>query len=747
MLSNYYRKKLDELINICKGNLSSKKIDNNLISNAFKFALEAHKNEKRASGEPYFSHPYEVATIIAKEIPLDDISVASALLHDVVEDTKFTIKDIKEEFGDEIAEIVDGATKIEGISENYELKQVESYKKLLLSMTSDVRVMIVKFADRLHNLRTLEYLSKAKQYRLANETLEIFAPLAHRFGLSKVKDEMEDLSFKNLDYDSYTKIANEIKEKKREREKFIRKFIEPVKERLSKEKYKFEIYGRAKHIYSIYSKLQNKNITLDELYDLFAVRIILDTKNKNDCFAVYGICSEIYIPVPERFKNYISLPKQNAYQSIHTTLVSKEGKMVEVQIRTKDMHEIAEKGIAAHWKYKENTNINDKNLEYWMKTIRETLENVSREEYEVSKNLIESFKINLYQDEIYCFTPKGELKVLPSGATPIDFAFEIHTQVGYHCIGAKVNGKIVQLETKLKSGNQVEILTSKNQKPKKDWEKFIVTQKARADIKKYFNSEKRKAIAKGRELFEKKFKKFKINVNENLILKILHAKNYKDFNSFYFEISEKENSADDVIDILKDRHKLQQFELQILKNKELEDEQQKAETISKFLKESRKTNTEISIGKDGKATELKGLKYDFAKCCNPIPGDDVIGFVTHTEGVKIHRKNCKNIVNLFLQDPERIIEITWSDTGKGEFTGGIRIIGEDKPGILKEITNVISTNFKVNIRSINIHAKGAMFEGTMIISVENLKQLNDIIEKINAQSGIFSADRLDEYKI
>ena len=477
MLSNYNKKKLDELLINAKTSLSSRKVNEKLISNAFRFALDAHKNDKRQSGEPFITHPYEVALILAKEIPIDDITIAAALLHDVIEDTEFTIKDIQEEFGKEVAEIVDGATQIEGIVENYELKQIESYKKMLLSMTLDLRVMLIKFADRLHNLRTLEFLSSKRQYRMAQETLDIYAPLAHRFGLSKLKSELEDMSFKYLNRKEYDKIANRIKDKKRERERFLKKFIEPIKESLTKENYKFEIYARAKHIYSIYQKLKKQEKGFDDIYDLLAVRVILDSNNKYDCFSVYGIVSQLYAPIPERFKNFISVPKQNGYMSLHTTVMSTEGRRVEVQIRTKEMHEVAEKGIAAHWKYKENLNINDKKIEEWMKNIRETFENAAKEDITTGQ-LIENFKLELFQNEIYCFTPKGELKILPSGATPVDFAFAIHTQVGMKCIGAKVNGKIVPLDTQLKSGNQIEIITSKNQKPKLDWEKFVVTHKA-----------------------------------------------------------------------------------------------------------------------------------------------------------------------------------------------------------------------------------------------------------------------------
>jgi len=739
MLSSYYKKKLDELIAVCKRNLSTSKVDENLITNAFRFALEAHKNEKRASGEPYFSHPYEVAMILAKEIPLDDITIAAALLHDVVEDTKFTINDLKAEFGNEIADIVDGSSQIDGISDNYELKQIESYKKMLLSMTSDIRVIIVKFADRLHNLRTLEFLPDGKRIRLAQETLEIFAPFAHRFGLSKIKIDFEDLAFKFLDRRKYDDIANKLKEKRKDRERFLKKFIEPIKERLTQNGYKFEIYTRPKHIYSIYRKTIAQNKTVDELYDLYAVRIILNEASKNDCFTVYGICSEIYIPVPERFKDYISIPKQNGYQSIHTTLVSKEGKMVEVQIRTIEMHEIAEKGIAAHWKYKENIKISDKHIEDWMKWVRETIESVGKDDY-TSRQLIESFRLNLYQDEIYCFTPKGELKILPAGATPVDFAFEIHTEVGMKCIGAKVNGKIVPLNTPLKSGSQVEIITSKNQTPKRDWEKFVVTHKAKADIRKFFNAEKRKFSVIGKENFEKKIKKHKIHLNEEALLRFIQKLKYKDLQTFYYEIGKSEPRLEDIIEILVDRNKSylepREIDDEVLGKQELEKE--------KFISEARSSVEDIKLVTEEKKEDIKGIKYDYAKCCNPIPGDEVIGFITKTEGIKIHRKNCKNIVNLFLLDPNRIVQINWGKASAGEFTCGIKIIGEDKPGILNDITKTISKSYKVNIRSANIFTKGSMFVGTLVLAIENLKQLNTILEKINSMDGILSATRYND---
>jgi len=408
------------------------------------------------------------------------------------------------------------------------------------------------------------------------------------------------------------------------------------------------------------------------------------------------------------------------------------------------MHEIAEKGIAAHWKYKENVKLNDKKIEEWVRSIRDTFETANKED-ESSSQLIESFKLNLYQDEIYCFTPKGELKILPYGSTPLDFAFEIHTEVGMRCIGAKVNGKIVTLDTLLKSGSQIEIITSKNSKPKMDWEKFVVTHKAKADIRKYFNTERRDLIQKGREIFDKKIKKNKLHVDEDDFQKVLHKLKFKGSQDFYFELSKDEKKTNEVLKILLDKSKIQALESidnLTLDNQEINNAGNSAE-FDKYVKDARSTGTGILIGSSTDEKEMAGIKYGFANCCNPIPGDDVIGFVTQTEGIKIHRKNCKNIVNLFLVDPQRIVEINWGDSSTGEFTGGIKIIGEDKPGVLNEITKTISKNFKVNIKSLNIFSKGSMFEGTLILAVENLTQLNAIIDKINSQEGIFIAERFN----
>ncbi len=741
ILSTLYKKKLDDLLLNCRRNLI--KFDENLITSAFKFSLNAHRLDKRASGEPFVVHPYEVASIIAKEIPLDDVTIASGLLHDVVEDTKFTYQDVKEEFGQTIADIVDGATKIEGMFENYETKQVENYRKMLLSMSNDIRVILVKFADRLHNMRTLEYLSPERQVRLSRETMELYAPLAHRLGLSRVKIEFEDLAFKYLDRQFYAELAKKVTAKKREREGYVNKFIQPIKTALDKPGFKYEISGRAKHLYSIAKKMRSRNKAFEEIYDLFAVRIILDTTNKNDCFTAYGICSEIYIPIPERFKDYISLPKKNGYQSIHTTLLGPDGKMVEVQIRTKDMHEVAEKGVAAHWKYKENIKSDDKQMEDWITWIREMFEGSSKES--TPRQILESLKLNLYQDEIYVFTPKGELKILPVNSTPVDFAFEIHTEVGYKCIGAKVNGKITPLDTKLKSGDQVEIITSKIKRPNKDWEKFLVTHKAKSDIHKWINNEKRKRIETGKEMWEKKLKKVKHALSEDDLIKLLHRLRFENVQHFYTSIADNKHSVDEIYDVVKDKNKLMSGDIDspivkpIDKKEFLKERDHQANLFETYIKTARSSRSNIITSGD-----VKDLMFSYANCCNPIPGEDIIGFITKTEGVKIHKRSCKNLTSLFLMDPERLIDVQWPSETEDEFFVGIKIDGEDRPGMLNEITHVISTYENTNIKSVNISSKGATFEGTVILMVNNITHLNQLLDKIKQVSGVFEVRRFEE---
>ena len=538
-----HKKMLGELLEICEKNLPS--TDKELVQKAFKLSFEAHKNDTRASGEPYFNHPYEVAMIVAKEIPLDDISVISALLHDVVEDTEFSLQFLENEFTKEIAEIVDGVTKISGVFRGHEITQAENYRKLLLSMVKDVRVILVKFADRLHNMRTLEFVNPLKQQRIARETFEIYAPFANRFGLGRVKWELEDLSFKYLNKEAYEDLAKKIKNKRREREVYISKFIKPVTEKLKDYEMDYDIGGRPKHLYSIYRKMIQQNRSFEEIFDLLAVRIILESNDANECYFVLGIINQLYKPIPDRFKDYISIPKKNNYQSIHNTVIGPDGKLIEVQIRTRVMHEIAEKGVAAHWKYKENKFSSDSELEDWVNWIRDIFENASRNE--ATKEILASFKLNLYQHEIYVFTPRGDLKRLPVGSTPVDFAYEIHSNVGYHCIGAKVNGKIIPLSTELHSGDQVEIITSKNQHPNKSWLQFVQTHKAKSSIRKYLNKEEEKFVESGKEIWNKKLKKFKLIFDQDNTVKLARKLKFDNVNQFYEAIYQDKVNLDEIL--------------------------------------------------------------------------------------------------------------------------------------------------------------------------------------------------------
>ncbi|MCU7495565.1 MAG: bifunctional (p)ppGpp synthetase/guanosine-3',5'-bis(diphosphate) 3'-pyrophosphohydrolase [Ignavibacteria bacterium] len=709
----------DELLETCKHNLPS--VDEAMLKKAFELSYDAHKNDFRASGEPYFNHPYEVAMIVAKEIPLDDISVISALLHDVVEDTEIDISLIAKEFGKEVAEIVDGVTKMGGVFKGQEITQAENYRKMLLSMVKDVRVILVKFADRLHNMRTLEFVNPDKQRRIARETLEIYAPFAHRFGLARVKWELEDLSFKYLNKEAYDDLARKIKNKRRERESYINKFNTPVIDKLKEHGLKFEISGRPKHLYSIYRKMIKRNKPFEEIYDLFAVRIILESNDSNECYYVLGIINQIYIPVPDRFKDYVSIPKTNNYQSIHTTVIGPEGKLVEVQIRTRKMHEVAEKGVAAHWKYKENKFTSDAELEEWVNWIRDVFENASKDE--ASKEILASFKLNLYQDEIYVFTPKGDLRRLPVNSTPVDFAFEIHSKVGYHCIGAKVNGKIVPLDTILHSGDQVEIITSKNQHPNRSWAMFVTTHKSKAAIRRWINKEEEQLIQSGKELWEKKVKKMKLSFNSDDTIKLAKSLKFDGSGQLFKAIAQEKVNLDEVLAPKK------------------ENEAKSSVPELEFDSFANIARTDIGgILVDGKS---ENVMYSFAKCCNPIPGDPIVGYITIGEGIKIHRKTCDDLINIVKKGENRLVPVQWPTVDSNLFVAGLTIVGEDVPGILKDISHSITSYQNTNIKSVNILANNSMFKGTITLYVRNLEHLSRIIERLKKNKGIYTVERFD----
>ncbi len=714
------KKMLEELLEACEENLA--KTDKEMITKAFQLSSEAHKDHYRASGEPYFTHPYEVAMIVVKEIPLDDVSVAAALLHDVVEDTDYNLDFIAKEFPPEVVEIVDGVTKITDVFRGREITKAENYRKLLLSMVKDVRVMLVKFADRLHNMRTLDAIKKVeKQRRIAKETLEIYAPFAHRFGLGKIKWELEDLAFKYLNRQAYEDLAQKIKEKRKEREAYLNKFKQPIIETLNKYNLKYEITGRPKHLYSIYRKMIKRNTTYDGISDLLAIRIILEDDNPHQCYFVLGSVNDIYKPIPDRFKDYISIPKKNNYQSIHTTVVGPEGRLVEVQIRTRKMHEVAEKGVAAHWRYKEDNFAKDKDIEEWVNWIREIFEGTNRDE--ATQELLASFRLNLYQDEIYVFTPAGDIKKLPVNSTPVDFAFEIHTKVGYHCIGAKVNGRIVPLDTPLKSGDRVEILTSRNQHPNPSWLKFVKTHKAKTNIRKYINKAEEQKAEEGREIWEKTIKKLKLSFTQDDIQRLANKLKFENAKKFFVAITQGE------VDLNK-----------ILNPQTSDEDKNKVEIeFDKFANIARQEAGGVLV--DG---EHKGIIYKFAKCCNPIPGDPIIGYITIGEGIKIHRKNCKNLIALAQNNEERLVPVTWPKTEGSFFVAGIKIKGEDKPGILQSISNSITNYKNTNIKSVNISSHDSYFEGTVTVYVSDLNHLNHLIERLKKAPGIFHAERFNQ---
>lgn len=712
------KKLLDDLLNACKMNLPS--VNEELVTKAMKLAYEAHKNDFRASGELYFYHPYNVAMIVANEIPLDDISVISALLHDIVEDTEIGLDFVEKEFGKEVAEIVNGVTKIGGVFKGQEITQAENYRKMLLSMVNDVRVILVKFADRIHNMRTLEFVPPQKQRRIARETLEIYAPFANRFGLGKIKWELEDLAFKYLNKEAYNEIARKINNKRKERELYISKFIGPIAEKLLIHKLKFEIGGRPKHLYSIYKKMIKLNTTFENIYDLFAIRIILESDDPNECYYVLGVINQLYKPIHDRFKDYISIPKKNNYQSIHNTVIGPEGKLVEIQIRTRKMHEIAEKGVAAHWKYKENLATADRDLEDWVNWIRDVFENVNK--YEATKEILASFKLNLYQDEIYIFSPKGDLKRLPIDSTPVDFAYEIHSRVGFNCIGAKVSGKIVPLDTKLNSGDQVEIITSKNQHPNKGWLKFVKTHKAKSNIRKYLNKEEERLVEAGKEIWDKKLKKLKMVFDKDDFNKLFRKLKFENSQKFFTAIFEEKINLDEIL--------IQEQQKDEKENTEL--------TFDSFATLARSTAGGVIV--EG---EYKGIEYKFAKCCNPIPGDPIVGFITIGEGIKIHRKDCKNLIMMAEHSPDKIITVQWPRANDSFFVAGINVRGEDSPGILNDISNSITSYKNTNIKSVNINTSDSVFYGTVTVYVSDIEHLQRLIERLRKNKGIYSVERFD----
>ena len=710
--------------------------DRKKVKKAFELALSAHKGMRRKSGEPYIFHPIAVAEICVKELGLGVTSIVCSLLHDTVEDTDITLDVIGEMFGQDVRNIIDGLTKIEGFVDVTESLQAENFRKILLTLSNDVRVILIKLADRLHNMRTLDHMKREKQLKIANETLYLYAPLAHRLGLYKLKTEMEDLALKYTEPEMYQDIVTRMKKSEEVRTRFINSFIQPIKKKLSEEGFQFEIKGRTKSIYSIYNKTKNKGVPIDEIYDIFAIRIIIDSppeKEKSDCWRVYSIVTDYYQPKPDRLRDWISFPKSNGYESLHTTVMSPTGKWVEVQIRTRRMDEIAERGYAAHWKYKESSI--ETSIDEWLRKIRSVLENNEQS----AVDFVESFKVDLVTEEIYVFTPKGELKALPSGSTALDFAFEIHSDIGASCLGAKVNGKLVSISHVLQSGDQVEIITSSKQKPKEDWLLFVKTSKARNRIRQALKEERRKLADLGKEQFERKLRHLGMAFTENDIPKILRFFKVSSAQDFYYKVATDFITNSDIRRFYKEETSRSWYSYitRKLKRNKTSDTENKTTLEDLIQKTSRKPDS-LVIG-----DEMTQLDYKLASCCNPIPGDEVFGFVTVNEGIKIHKTNCPNANALMSNYAYRIVKARWTSSEDIAFQAGIRIKGFDDVGIVNKITRIISNQLRVNMKSINFDTNDGLFEGQIMVFVHDTEHLEDLMLKLRQVPGVIAVERMN----
>ncbi len=704
--------------------------DKELLRTAFEMAAEAHETMRRKSGEPYILHPIAVAKICVEEIGLGIRSTICALLHDTVEDTDVTLQDIQREFGPEVTKIVDGLTKISTVMDTNSTQQAENFKKILLTLTDDPRVILIKLADRLHNMRTLGSMKREKQLKISSETVYVYAPLAHRMGLYTIKTEMEDLAMKYMEPDTYKYIAQKLTDTKRERTKYINDFVRPLKEKLDKAGFDFEIYGRPKSIHSIWNKMKKKGVSFEEVYDLFAIRILVNSpleKEKEDCWKVYSIVTDEYTPSPERLRDWLSNPKSNGYEALHTTVMGPHGKWVEVQIRTKRMNEIAEKGLAAHWKYKEGKD-DESRFDKWFHQIREALSNQDGS----SIDFLQDFKTSFLAEEIYVYTPKGEVKMLPIGASALDFAFGVHTAVGSKCIGAKVNHKLVPISHKLRSGDQIEIITSAKQKPNIEWLNFVVTSKAKTKIKDTLKEEKRNTAEEGKYTLQRKLEGMGASMSQS---------NLEELANFYKTGSSLDLLYDIAIKKI-DLKELKEFTLHGDKlvapkpvKPAIEEKQEKEINFKPFDKK----DAELIIF--GEASDK--IQYTLANCCKPIPGDDVFGFVTTGEGLKIHRTNCPNAARLLANYGHRVVKTKWAKNKEISFLTGLRIIGLDDVGVIHKITNLISGELKFNISAMTIEAKEGVFEGNVKIFVHDKEELDELVNRLIALPGIERVDRYD----
>lgn len=720
-------KQYKELLRVSYQNLSGD--DKKMIRSAFEIAVDAHKDQRRKSGEAYIFHPIAVAKIVASEIGLDGVSIASALLHDVVEDSEYTLDDIERMFGETVARIVDGLTKIAHLKKDMNIsQQAENFRKMLLTLNDDVRVIIIKIADRYHNMLTMDSMPEHKQVRIASETLYIYAPLAHRIGLYNIKTELEDLSLKYTEPNVYKDIKGKIEDSKEEQQAYIDAFSDVIDNSLKKEGLNYVIKGRMKSIFSMRRKMTSQNVSFDEIYDKFAIRIIYKSDPKNEKFLawkIYSIVTDHFTPNPVRLRDWISSPKSTGYEALHITVMGPKGRWVEVQIRSERMHEIAEKGYAAHFKYKHGDQ-KEQGIDIWLNKLQEALENSTAN----AVDFVEEFKLNLYSKEIFVFTPLGELKSLPKGATPLDFAFNIHTEVGMRTRGTKVNGKLVPLNTTLHSGDQVEIITSDQAKPNQNWLDYATTARARAKIKSSLREEKKDVALEGKEILRRKLRSQKITLNEDTINKMVIFFKLKTSLDLFYRIGIGSIDNQMIKDFASSYSNafISFFKNKIRRNPVPEDVN-KDEITSKY--------DMLVFGK-----EEEKLEYTLSKCCQPIPGDEVFGFISVSEGIKVHKKNCPNAIQLQSNYGYRIISAKWIDSTQEEFQSEIKLTGIDNLGLISEITDVISGNMHVNMRNLNFNTDGGTFSGNITVVVKNNSILKKLINRLKQINGIDAVTRI-----
>ena len=710
-----------------------------LIEKAFKLAKDAHQNTRRKSGEPYILHPIEVARIVSSEIGLGAKSIASSLLHDVVEDTDYTLEDIENMFGPKIASIIDGLTKIAEVFDKKSSLQAENFRKMLLTLSDDVRVILIKLADRLHNMRTLDSLPENKRIKISGETIYLYAPLAHRLGLYSIKTELEDLSLKYRYPEIYKEISQKIKDDEKRRQLFINKFSLPIIEKLESYNIDFDINGRPKSIYSIWNKMQTKNVSFEEIYDLFAIRIVFtpihDIPEKTQCWNIYSLITDIYMPKPDRIRDWVSTPKANGYEALHATVMGPNGRWVEVQIRTRRMDEIAERGFAAHWKYKSDTS-HESEIDRWIRNIREMLSNPQSNALE----FLDDFKLNLFSAEILVFTPKGYIKTLPKNATALDFAFDIHSQIGTRAIGAKVNHKLVPLNYKLSSGDQIEIITSDKQKPQREWLDYVITAKAKSSIKSALKAETKNRIEKGKEILEEKLGELNLHPSSRIFKKLLPAYEVVSKDELYSKIGSEIITLDNLKKVLKKNTKNKwirywglQFSKSSSKNKSIA-------TLKPEIKPGFKKSVPFILRENIDTPEEE---YQIARCCNPIPGDDVIGYKNPGEPVIIHKSKCPVAIKLMSSHGDLIVPAKWTTHKILSFLVRINLRGIDRFGIYNNITTVISKELTVNMRSINLASHDGIFDGTIDLYVHNTADLNNLIMNLIKIKGVDQVNRVE----